>query len=1219
MYYNLEELSHIKLKSLEIQGFKSFNDKTVLHFHDAITCIVGPNGCGKSNIVDAIRWVMGEQSAKHLRGKEMEDVIFSGSAKYLRSGMAFVELTFHTEGFPIPPPFQNLSEIAIGRKLFRTGESEYTINRQPVRRKDVTELFLGTGIGTKAYSIIEQGRVEQIIVAKPEDRRTIVEEVAGISKFKIRKEAALRRMEATQQNLLRLQDILTELERQMGLLERHAKRAEKYRKVQDELKDLELKVAAFHFKKLAQRQNDLLARIKELDEKEISLASAVSGEEGWVEEKKVGLTHVETLVKDAQLRVYELTNILKLTESKTQNRKNEREVCFQQIDKIENDLLKQKSEREICLNSLATTNEKLFLADCACESFAEKIEKNEKGLEQLESAGTELLSLVEQSRHDHTGIIQKLSELTSKREVLTEKHRQVLDKINGDQGELESLSEKSVDLSKLLKSSEDDVSHIKQLKIALTEKTDGLSFELKELKDSVERGQRELAELKESLSQKKSRLLSLEELQRNFDDYHEGPRAILKRHHEGEGNSVLGTVASMIETEFAYEDAVSAVLGEKMQFLVVKGQEEGVACAEYLKSSQSGRGTFIPLDVVLTGREGELHKDVGYNVSTEKYIGETALMLGQNGAKVIGKLESFVTCKNGFDGLKKFLFGDVVLVQTLNDALELWLKDRVAVVTLAGEFVSADGLLTGGTLANTAKSLLEKRREAKELDEAVRDLLNAVSEKELVCLQLSKKIKDTELTLDELKSSQHEEDVKTAQQEKDILHVRKELDDLKQQRGKLSQQIFSSRELREEIEKQMRELNEEKGRLRAFHELAQTALDEKKIQEQKQREDVQRLNDEITQDKIEFVRAREQRTYLAKEVDRLIDEDIRGQKAIFHATEQIALWQKKEIFTGTHILFCEKMTGKIVDRKNVAEEAHLRCSDEFSRAHQDLRAVELKIKAMRQEHNEVKEALNKAKLELAELRANANRTNEQIFERYSLVLSEIYEANLPAQDFDVQAGVERIQNLRTSMSNIGNINLAAIDELDELKTRHDFLNGQRNDLEKSLEALNKAIQKINRTTRQRFQDSFALINEKFSKLFPRLFRGGNAQLILTNPEDILTTGVEIIAQPPGKKLQNISLLSGGEKALTAVSLLFAIFLIKPSPFCLLDEVDAPLDDANVDRYNDIVKEMSQRTQFIVITHNKRTMQMTETLFGVTMQEPGISTLVAVRLGDEEVA
>ena len=1225
----------MKLKNIRIQGFKSFDDLVQLDFDDSITCIVGPNGCGKSNVVDAIRWVMGEQSAKHLRGKCMEDIIFVGSETRQASSLSSVEITFVKSSTGFPPQYEKYNEVSIGRHLYRTGESEYFINRQHVRLKDVTDFFLGTGIGTKAYAIIEQGRVEQLITAKPEERRYIIEEAAGISKFKSRKEAALRRIESTNVNLSRLTDIIVELERQVNSLDRQAKKAKRFTVIRDELRDLDLKLASLAYLKLDEKQEAYLNQIKEADGESTTLENEISEDEVWVEEKRIQLAEVEATLTDLQQKVYEWDNNLRLSESRLQNKKDEDSRFEQEIEQIEQQLVELNFNLTGDQNGISQINEKLSMADLECAELDESVIQKEKEASALEIVSQELFNTLEKAREDFNVASNQLTHIAARRDAIAHRLEELTKTKEHDQLELDELTTKYKKLDDILKDTHEDLSDIKQLKLSLGEQAESLSKTLATEEDRISFEGNELQTLKEELLAKKSRFDSLKELEKNFEGYHEGPRNILKQHQQGERQKVLGSVADFIEVDTQYENAISAVLGEGMQSVVVPTQNDGIACAEYLKTSSAGRSSFIALSLgeantnstasqarVVGGQNINLHnanylsdKECGTVIADDQMCVDVEPDYSAYPG-VQGSLKRFVNMKQGYEHLASFLFADVLLVDSLKNAFEAWLKLRKPVVTLEGEFISDRGILTGGTLENTSKALLEKKREIKVLDDVVDKLITKVKDKEFVCLELKNKISCITSELEHIRSSGHEEDLKLANQEKDVLHFTREMESLNARRGKLTQEIVTATQSLEAEEEQLEELKEEEETLTILHDEASLLLTERKSEEENYRKELTLTQEELTKEKISLARAKEQRAYFLQEIERLISDVVKTNQEIIRLTHRESFMRNRSDFTQKRIDFYEKYVQKILGQKDTVDTAYLEAKNNFEELNAHVREKEHELKDKHRKYNHIKDALNEAAIHLTEVRGELSRNNEQVLERYQKVLSEIYTENLPDEnEFNEVEAAERAGELRRKMGNIGSVNLEAVDELNELSERFIFLSEQKKDLEDSLQALERAIQKINRTTRKRFQETFDLVNGKFTKIFPRLFKGGHAYMQLTDPENILETGVDIIAQPPGKKLQSVSLLSGGEKALTAISLLFAVFLIKPSPFCLLDEVDAPLDDVNVDRYNEIVKELSQNTQFIVITHNKRTMQSSSCLFGVTMQDDGVSRIVSVLLDD----
>ena len=1186
----------MKLKSLEIEGFKSFCNKTLITFDCTVTGIVGPNGCGKSNVVDAIRWVMGEQSAKHLRGKSMDDVIFAGARDRGAASMASVELTFNTDGAQTPPQYSDHKEVSVGRKLYRSGESEYFINKQAVRLKDVKDLFLGTGVGVNAYSIIEQGSIGQMVTSKPEERRKIIEEAAGISKFQIRKEAALRKMEATTQNLLRLKDILAELERQKSSLERQAKKAEKFKIIRDELQALDLGLASVDYNRLNSRQEEILQLMKELDTKQVSSEAALCDAEIRFEEIRLILTGFEREVSDLQQSVYEWDNTLSIAENRLSNRKED-------ISRLDREMAEEGARHDRLLSQILETKDALdgivsssVNADLDFATCEENVVLLGSTYAETQSLASELFGEIEIARRTNHEASKRLIEIEGKTTAFTRRSEELSRRKFEDTEELETLTNKHRQVARLLDDVQSGLADVKQLKFTLSERTTEIATELAAVEASVEHEESELDRVKEDLFRKKSRLQSLEELERNFEGYQDGPKTVLERKRSGEIDYVLGSVADFIETDPEFEGAVSAVLGERTQCLVVNEAGESIQGASFLKQLNSGRGSFMAM-TLLSEAKPVVREVVPHQTVAHK-----------------GLLSDLVRAKPGFETLKKSLFGDYVLVDCLEEAFELWQTARQPVVTFEGEVISADGILSGGSLEKTSKALLEKKREIKELSAETSELINVVKAKEEQCFDLHHKLKTLKAELDQMKVSAHEEELKITSQEKDISHCNRELEALNDRRQRLSRELLKIEDELTVLTDELNVLRENAAIEKEVVTTSEELLNAKKSEEEYYRQKLDGEQKELTEQKIRFAQAREQKSYFEKELERLCATHVRFKKDLIVSEERRILLEKRRLFNEDRVRFAEKNISKILDSKRATDDAYVAKKEEFENLANVLMEQETALKINRRENQELKDALNREALVLTEIRGQLIRLKEQAFERYQLTLDEIFRNHLSVMD-DVEYAdkAARADDLRGQMARAGSVNLGAIDELKEVSERFEFLNKQRTDLEESLSALEQAIQKINQTTKKRFVETFELVNARFAELFPKLFQGGEAYLRLSDPENILETGVEIIAQPPGKRLQSITLLSGGEKALTAVSLLFAIFLIKPSPFCLLDEVDAPLDDANVDRYNDIVKEMSTRTQFIVITHNKRTMQVTDALYGVTMEKSGISQLVSVNL------
>ncbi|HCU25908.1 MAG TPA: chromosome segregation protein SMC, partial [Deltaproteobacteria bacterium] len=1156
---------------------------------------VGPNGCGKSNIVDAIRWVMGEMSAKHLRGKSMEDVIFSGSQARPATNFAEVTMILANEDGLAPAAFAEYSEIAVTRRLFRSGESEYALNKTPCRLRDIYDLFLGSGVGTKAYSIIEQGKIGQIITAKPEDRRTIIEEAAGISKFKSRKEAALRKLEATQGNLLRLTDILNELKRQIASIDRQARKAERYREVEMQLRELDLHLSSYDFLQASQKQGELENEVGEIQDKETSLTVSVSRNEAQVEADRLDLVEQERRHMSLQELLYEKNNSLQLHQAGIDYKNREieslakqNEAAVQEIETIKarvsslDALVRESNERQVGIDlELAAAEENFHRLEAELQGLlAEEKDEGQK----VERLGQSMLEL-----------LHRISEQNSRKEALARRKIDVAGRIGKDQAEIDELDRLLKTQQGRLGQVQASLGEVKQFKLDLVQQTDNIAGSILEQREEQKVGEAKLEELKDKLGLVRSRLTSLEELERNFEGYKDGVRNVmLKRHQIAPEAAIYGTVADIVETESAYETAVGAVLGEKLQYVVVQSQSAGVEALQYLKTESMGRLSCIPLQV----REHSGEEDFPY---TEEQ-------------GVIGPLRRFVRVKGDYDKVGDYLFGDVYLVNNLNRALELWNNNghRKTLVTLDGEVVDPSGVVSGGSRESGDQAILEKKREIKELRQQVFEAEGQVREQASQVERMTARLQMLEQSLETVKRDSHSEELKIVHQEQDLNHLQNEIRRLSERRDKLSFEIAAA--MQEESE-QVAELQ----RLEAVAvelESAKTGLQgETESAKQKLAELRQTLEErraQVFEQKSLWTVVAEKKANLERELQRLMEDRTQSQGMLDEKHLSITSANAQTLQLKQEIEDSRGQLSRLVVEIQEKEAQALQLRDAIQALKDSVSNGEIELRQHRTQLESLRQSLHQKILHLSEGRTRIQVLVQQVLERYHSDLASIAPqyAERPI-DRDRQAA--EVLELRERLEKIGPVNIDAISEYEELKKRHEFLDTQYQDLSRSLEALQQALQKINRTTKKRFQETFDTVNKLFQEVFPKLFKGGRAELLLTDPDNILESGVEIIAQPPGKKLQSVSLLSGGEKALTAVSLVFAIFIIKPSPFCLLDEVDAPLDDANIDRFNDMVRSLVDRSQFILITHNKRSMEMADTLYGITMEQPGVSKLVSVQL------
>ncbi len=1183
----------MRLNRLEMLGFKSFVEKTVIELNPGITAIVGPNGCGKSNIVDALRWAMGEQSARHLRGHQMEDIVFNGSDTLPPTGMAEVSLIFDNEDGRGPVEYGNFTEIMVTRRLFRSGESEYAINKVSCRLKDVIELFLGTGVGSKAYSIVEQGRVDELVNAKPEDRRALIEEAAGTSKYKSRKLVAERKLERTQQNLLRVTDIVREIERQIRAMELQAKKAERYRALKAQLKEKDLlhatiqqralnEAIAAYETQLADAENRLVANVASLRSKEaesegVRLSMMEAEKEISAQQETVYRVKVQIQTEEQRIDFYR-KDLAQLAQTDTETRA----ALLQLEDKIKN------LGAEIA--ELEKANESFVQLSLFEEGFLQEKEQ------QLIKLHAEVKSLQSDFDREKEALIEAANQIAYLRnDALAKSHRcqEISKDLTRSQEEhatalssLELCERKRADTKAALDHCLDQA---RERGTEAAEINALIQTLLKEKADQEKRA----GLLEQQVHESRSRLESLEDLQKNYEGYQEGVRSImLKRQQEAEPNGIYGLVAEVIDASEPYEKALTAVLGDRLQYMIVKGQEEGVEAIEYLKREASGRGSFIPLH--LSRKQSR------------------PLPLGE--AEVISPLLDVISVKEGYSEVAEYLLSDVVIVRNLRAALALWNRNGFysTLVTPDGEVIDPMGTVTGGSGNALEGSFLTQRRRIREL----RALVTEIDLKRQIEAREIKKLKDE---LDRAETNKASLAAEIHRLELDRVGLEHEHSTASRDFERLTQTVQALLQEQTDLAGALERVTQEANQCR-------TAI-EARIQDKTQKEkhladrqaavmesekSVEAVEAAVTQSRIRNAALGEKRENTHQNLENRL-------KLRQEACEQIQLHQDRIADIEqkrSEIKIALNQSGSALElgRSNLQalEERLQAARDKHKAISRNLLEIDESIKELRPLGEACQEEKNRLHVALAEKKLHTQHLAANIRERYDTDLETLRLEGAEHAGFTEELLVE-IDDLRGRLERMGEVNLAAIGEYEELNTRFQFMTRQKDDLEKSIADLQRTIVKLNRICRLRFKDSFEEINEKFQSIFPRLFQGGKAKLVLTDENDYLETGVEIVAQPPGKKLQFITLLSGGEKALTAVSLLFAIFLTKPSPFCFLDEVDAPLDDANIDRFNDMIKEMSEISQFVLVTHNKKTMQAAEVLYGITMAEPGISKVVSVRM------
>jgi chromosome segregation protein len=1174
----------MQIKRLEIVGFKSFVDRVTLDFSEGIAAVVGPNGCGKSNLLDAIRWVMGEQNAKNLRGRSMEDVIFGGSETRKPVGMAEVSMIFSNDRGLGPPAIRDYPEIMVTRRLYRNGDSEYRLNKTPCRLLDITELFMDTGVGARAYSIIEQGKIGMILNAKPEDRRFLIEEAAGISKFKARKQAALRKIEATRQNLLRLRDIISEVRRQLNALKRQSRKAEQYRDYREEFKSIEVGLAAERYRELGAQQVVEDAALNERSRRREALDMRLQKEELEFEKLRLLQAEAEKELAQKQEQFFHLMASIQQVESRIDFDQKAMASLQRQQERLSSDLeslgrqLAETDQEEMALRS----SESSFEVDLARDT--DRLATGEEALEALAAADEVALKALEKDRQALFALSGELSRLDNRREevqrrqlALTEKHSHNGQEQKLIEGQLGHLQERIVDQQGAL-------DEWRQSRADLQQNLASAQKQIQRVRQQMEEGEMLLLQRQEVLSRRRSRLESLRDLESNLEGYQEGVQTLLT---DGDWRECCdGLVADLLEVPAGYEVALEAVLGDQLQALLPNCSEDVWPALELLRN-KGGRSAFL--------------------LPTSDTAQGTALAVAGGIA-----LDTLVSPKAGAEQTVAALLEGLFLVEELSPYLQMPLPKGVTLVTPGGDCLSHRGLLQGGANSALNTGLLHKRREMKELATEVESLDLELAELYRQRQQQKDLLAEAEGALQELASSLHSQELRLADGEKDRSRL---LDDARRLKERAELLTFEEEQLAEEADALQKELaaaqsgsSERTGRKTEL----ERSLAAHQEELQKRRQTLARARDEVTSLKVALAGLRERGEGNRRNLHRLgkLREETQRRLLGLRQQQQEAVQEAEQLQQAMERHRIEM--DVLLRRRDEESKRQNAVKDRFEEDAQGLREREAELKDLRKQQAILQDELTRSQVTLREIELEMEHLRQTVLDRYRVDLSQDQGEVQPLDEAQAQ---RRLTELRRLLDEMGEVNLMAIEEFQDLEERWTFLTEQEQDLQTSMEGLQSAITKINRTTRKRFRETFEQVNERFQQVFPRLFLGGQAELKLTDEQDLLETGIDISVQPPGKKLQSVNLLSGGEKALTAVALIFAIFLIKPSPFCILDEVDAPLDDANISRFNDMVKEMSSKSQFIIITHNKRTMAVANTLYGVTMETPGVSKLVSVCIND----
>lgn len=1183
-------------KRIEMVGFKSFADRTIIEFNDNFTAIVGPNGCGKSNVSDAIRWVLGEQSPKTLRGDTMQDVIFNGTEKRKSLSYCEVTLTFdnHTRFFDF-----DYDELAITRKLYRSGESEYLINRNTCLLRDITNLLYNSGLGKNGYSVVSQGKVTELVDAKPENRRAMFEDAAGISKYKNDKKEAERKLERTEDNLTRIKDILSEIERQMGPLKKQAENAKKYLEYKGTLKDLEVNAYIYQY----ENANDVKEKIglkldaikKQLEIRESDLEKANSE----YDKGMFDLSNFDKLLSGLNEKILDLTVGLEKQESETKLARERVNFTHKENDRLNLD-------KTNSLTALKHCEEEKQELEANAVNLKANIEALEKSFDELSntylSVAGELSLSEDEAGQGQQKIIETLgslsdikssvSRLMAERDILTENLKNL-------ESDIDSLDNKRQEVEGMCRLGQKDLidkdNTLKTFKKQLEEKTS--QNYIKE--NSLRSLENEKANIITQVKVFENRKKLLTDLQNEYEGYSYAIKRLLKESEKNTAlkNNIVGVVASLIKVPQKYETAIEVALGGAVQNVVTFDEEGAKGLIKFLKDNQFGRATFLPISSMK-------RRDLDFS----KFEGKQGCF---------GVASKLVDYDKKIDNVVSNLLGSTVIVDTLFTAVNLAKSSGYSfrIVTLDGDVVNPQGSLTGGSKKAESSNLMGREREIETLGIEIARLETRRIEIDKEIASSSEKCRIGKEEISSLTDKINALGVEIASKTEKLEQLANGLLDTQ---DNLKVALME----KETVANKLKLIGEELTRAEKVESAlsgnktdADELIREKKEKYEKLRVERDKINSNLSLVKVEIAQTKAQLSANDENLQRLENEIGKFKSTIFALDGQIA---KNEEF----ILSCENMIKEKLasapssakkDELNTLLEKRKNIEDDKEQLSNKIKELDNQKASINGELSQIRDKKFREEMNLSKVDTELETMQERIFEEYSLSYSTCLD--LRRQDFDINEAMPQIGKLKKDISALGYVNVNAIEDCKVLLDRYDDLNGQAEDLDKAKEDLLKIIKDLSGIMIEKFNNELERINESFKYTFRELFGGGTAKLALSDESDPLESGVEIFAQPPGKKIQNMTLLSGGEKSLTAMAVIFAILRIKPLPFCLFDEVEAALDDSNVEIVDKYLKKLSGETQFILITHKKPTMEYAEALYGVTMEEKGVSKIVSVLLSD----
>ncbi len=1188
----------ITFKQIEMTGFKSFADPTIINFDGGITAIVGPNGCGKSNVADAIRWVLGEQSSKSLRGKSMQDVIFAGTEKRKRLSYCEVSLVFDNTNkwFNI-----EYDEVVITRKLYRSGESEYQLNRKPCRLKDITDLLYDSGVGKDGYSIIGQGKVEEIISSKPEDRRSIFEEATGIAKFKARKVESERKLEKHRENLSRLNDILYEVERRLGPLKRQSEDAKKYLELRDTLKDLEVNAYIYQYEHASAIKEEINEKKKGFSDNLTIKQNELNSMQIKYDQNMEEINKIDRTVSDLHDRVLNITIQIEKKQGEN-NLINERLVHIKdQLDRL-----------TVELNSLKMEfRQRATLLEMAKENKT----KEEKDLKLLhnksEALSTAYLQLIdtitksegekEESQRAFIDNMTKLTDIKTNMSALVAKRDTLKENLTQDKLKLNELEHNSIDLEQAVIEAENELKNQTKLKTELEKSLAESKEFLAEYGDKIAKLNEEMFAYKTAITNDTNRKNILQSLQSNFEGYQFAVKRLLKDSSTNKAlsSAIMGVIGNVISVKSQYQTAIEISLGTGIQNIITKDEADAKTLISYLKQFNLGRATFLPISAVKPRSLSS--RDRGF--------------LSRRGC--LGVASELIDFDSKFQSVIDSLLGSTVIVDNLDNAVAIAKESGYSfkIVTLEGDVLNPQGSMSGGSKKNQDSSLLSKENEIKQLENNIGKNQIYLKSLEKDYEKYSNKVAELKTKIDSYTTKLQEINGVVGSKISNAESLKDKFNNLSLDIRTLNSQINSAEVFIKELQQKIDsvdmlevDITATQKQVGAFSENSKSAYEELKNKREQ-------YNQEMTSIKVQIASSEEKINSLQAEIARyeseqentkiLIDskeKDVQNQNSLY----QTAIEMQKEVTQDEETIASNKELETLNLKLSSFDKHKATILGE-------LKEIDDKKNLLNEEISRLQNKIFNEDSKLQKVDIDIENMQERIYEEYQLTYNDCLPFKKP--EFEIKEGMIAISRTKALITSLGTVNVHAIEEYKSEGARYEEMSGQVEDLKQAENDLIKVIDDLSTEMLTKFNEGFTRINDNFTKVFRELFGGGNARLEILPNEDPLEAGIEIKAQPPGKAITNITLLSGGEKTMTAIAILFAILKLKPMPFCFLDEIEAALDDANIERYAKYLQRFSLETQFIVITHRKPTMELADALFGVTMEEKGVSKIVSVKLSD----